>query len=190
MSPRRFRPRAIAAQRGFTLVELLVAGCIAVLLMLPSVHMAQEAFNSIRLSALANSFHAQLYLARSEAIKRNGSVAVCKSRDGVFCVTDGGWEQGSIVFHDLDNNAERGPEEPIVYRLQALPAGFRLQGNASMARYVSFAPNGGTRTAAGAFQAGTLTVCRSSDGPTEARQVVINAIGRPRIQKVTVASCD
>jgi len=38
-------------------------------------------------------------------------------------------------------------------------------------------------------QAGTLTLCYQSGAPTEARQIVISAVGRPRIQKTTVNSC-
>lgn len=176
--------------RGFTLVELLVTLCILGVLLVTSVNFARQALDSMRLTAFANTFLAQLHMARSEAIKRNGPVAICMSVDGAACSPDGGWEQGWIMFHDADNDGARGPQERLVHSFAALPAGFRLQGNLNVARYVSFAGTGGSRSTTGAFQAGTLTVCRQSPQATEARQIVINAVGRPRVQKVQLASCD
>ena len=65
-----------------------------------------------------------------------------------------------------------------------------LRGNQSVASYVSYTALGATRLKGGGFQAGTLTVCRRSGVPTPARQVILNALGRPRVQRATVASCD
>jgi type IV fimbrial biogenesis protein FimT len=182
-------PRATGARRGFTLVEMLVTVCILGTLLAIAVPLARSFGHSMKLSSLSNAFLSQLHLARSEAIKRNGRVAICKSADGASCSAAGGWEQGWILFHDVDNDGLRDAGEGVVQRFAALPPGFRLVGNVNVAKYVSFAATGGTRTSAGAFQAGTLTVCKSSETATEARQIVINAIGRPRIQKVTVDSC-
>jgi type IV fimbrial biogenesis protein FimT len=54
---------------------------------------------------------------------------------------------------------------------------------------VSFEPSGATRTVGGAFQAGTLTLCRQSVASNEARQIILNAVGRPRVQRLEIASC-
>jgi type IV fimbrial biogenesis protein FimT len=176
--------------RGFTLVELLVTVCtVALLLGLAAPPLVATA-DGMRLSATANTFLAQLHLARSEAIKRNTPVAICKSADGEACSATGGWEQGWIVFHDINNDGLRQVGEPRIQRFAALPAGLRLVGNFSVAAYVSFAGNGTTRMTTGAFQAGTLTVCQASLEAAEARQIVINAIGRPRVQKVVLPQCD
>ena len=176
--------------RGFTLNELLVTVCVAGLLLGLALPPLAATADGMRLSAFANTFLAQLHLARSEAIKRNGPVAICKSADGETCSAAGGWEQGWIVFHDYNNDGLRQAGEPRMQRFAALPSGFRLVGNFSVAQNVSFAANGATRTPSGAFQAGTLTVCRTSPEATEARQIVINAIGRPRVQKVVLPRCD
>lgn len=178
------------ASRGFTLIELMVTLSVVGVLLAVSVQFTRAMLDSMRLSAFTNTFVAQLYLARSEAIKRNKPVAMCKSGDGASCSVGGGWEQGWILFHDTNNNGLRDAQEEVVHRLAAMPAGFRLVGNLNVARYVSFAANGATRTTTGAFQAGTLTACRQSLEATEARQIVINAVGRPRVQKVAVASCE
>lgn len=177
------------ACRGVSLAELMVS--LAVLSTLLSLAIAgwSSMANSMKLSAFANTFMGQLHTARSEAIKRNARVAMCKSADGDTCAVKGGWEQGSLVFHDVDNDGKRDAQETVIYRIPALPAGFRLKGNSSVAKYVSFAATGGTLLASGAFQAGTLTLCRVSEGAGEAREIIINAVGRPRIRKTTVDLC-
>ena len=97
---------------GFTLVELLVTIAIAALLLAAAIPTLSGVAKSIRLSAASNTFVSGLYLARCEAIKRNGRVVLCKSADGVCCASTGGWEQGWMVFHDSNNNGVRDGSEP------------------------------------------------------------------------------
>ena len=77
--------------------------------------------------------------------------------------------------------------EELISRRGALPVGLRLSGNQNVARYISFAAIGFTKLTNGGFQAGTLTLCQASERPTAARQVVLNALGRPRVQNQTVS---
>jgi type IV fimbrial biogenesis protein FimT len=144
---------------------------------------------SMQLTSAANGFLSHLYFARSEAIKRNSRVVLCKSADGLACSSIGGWEQGWIIFHDANGNAVRDASETIIRREAALSYGLSLTGNQSVASYVSFVPTGATRLVSGAFQAGTLTVCTHSFQRGEARQIILNAIGRPRVQKSAVDFC-
>jgi type IV fimbrial biogenesis protein FimT len=177
-------------QRGTSLLEVLVVVGIAGILAGVVAPFAQSFGASLKLSSFANGLLSDLYLARAEAIKRSTPVVLCKSADGLSCAADGGWEQGWIVFHDANGNGSRDAGEQLLQRLAALPAGFRMQGNLNLSRYVAFTPIGATRTAAGAFQAGTITLCRDAPDATEARQIVINAVGRPRIQKVQQQGCN
>jgi type IV fimbrial biogenesis protein FimT len=192
-TPQRARPGPPAGAsrpaRGFTLVEAAVV--VAVLAILATVAMPSmgRMVDSTRLASLSNDFLSSMYLARSEAIKRNSPVAMCKSFDGIECAASGGWEQGWIVFHDPNNNGTADPGEAIVQRTQALPAGFTLSGNQSVARYISFTPTGRTRLVSGAFQAGTLTLCKSLAAEVGARQIVINNVGRARVEKLPAGAC-
>lgn len=174
---------------GVTLIELMVV--LVVLTILQA--LAAPAFSSVRasmhLSSAVNSLLSSLWLARSEAIKRNARAVVCKSSTGAGCTNSGGWEQGWIVFHDANNNAARDVDEAIVSRAAGLPEPLRLRGNSPVANYVSYTPTGQTQYASGAFQAGTLTVCSQSSTPMDARQIVINIAGRPRTAKTMVAQC-
>jgi type IV fimbrial biogenesis protein FimT len=174
---------------GYTLFELLVTLAVMSVLVAAAVQGMDAIGRSVKLSSFSNVFVSQLYLARSEAIKRNSRVVMCKSAEGVACAANGGWEQGWLVFHDRNNNGLRDAGEAIIHRVEPLPAGYRFSGNMNVARYISFSPTGGTRLISGAFQAGTLTLCRRSVELSEARQVVINAVGRPRIRRATLPDC-
>lgn len=132
---------------------------------------------------------ADLRQARSEALKRNRRVTICKSADGSSCSTAGGWQQGWIMFHDENNNGVRDAGEEAIAQHGPLAANLRVTGNTPVSRYVSYSAVGSTRLVGGGFQAGTLTLCSTSAGPTAAREIIVNAVGRPRMQKATVASC-
>lgn len=145
--------------------------------------------NSIRLAAGTNAFVSSIHLARSEAIKRNARVVICKSFTGDRCAATGGWEQGWIVFHDANNNATLDAGEQRLLWEQPFPQRLRLAGNSPIADYVSYTPLGTTRFISGAFQAGTFTLCFQSSAPVEARQVVVSSSGRPRTAKAMVSQC-
>lgn len=172
--------------RGFTLIELMVS--IGILAILTAV--AIPSFTSIminyRLTSIANTFVASAQLARSEAIKRNGRVTMCKSADGATCVLTGGWEQGWILFPDVDNNAVRGSAEDIIHTERALPAKYLTTAGDN---YISFTASGGSELISGAFQATTVTLCSQVEPIGQARQMILNSVGRLRVQKTTVSIC-
>jgi type IV fimbrial biogenesis protein FimT len=171
------------------LIELLVVMAVSAVLLVVGVPSMAAVIKSVKLSSASNGFLSHLHLARSEAIKRNGRVVLCKSGDGLSCAASGGWEQGLIVFHDSNNNGSLDAGEAVIERVEALPSDLRLTGNLTVARYLSFAPNGASKLVSGAFQAGTLTLCHQSAPAGEGRQIILNAVGRPRIQKVAVNAC-
>jgi type IV fimbrial biogenesis protein FimT len=176
-------------QSGFTLLECMVACTVAAVLAMVAVTGAERWSQSTMLRSLATTLSAGLHVARSEAFKRNGRVVVCRSEDGNTCAPSGTWDRGWIVFHDRNGNGVREAAEPIIHAERAAPSGYRVKGNQSVAAYVSYLAEGQTKLVTGAFQAGTITVCKLALGPTEAHQIVISATGRPRIQKTTVSAC-
>lgn len=176
-------------QTGFTLMEALATLAVLVCVFGLAAPAAQDAIQEARLSALTGDLLQHLRLARSEALKRNARVALCRSADGLTCAEAGGWHQGWILFEDSNNSGLRDAEEPLLQRVDRLPPDLRLTGNGPVDRYVSYDAFGMTRLTSGAFQAGSFTLCRVSAGVIEARQIIVNAGGRPRVQKVLVASC-
>jgi type IV fimbrial biogenesis protein FimT len=65
----------------------------------------------------------------------------------------------------------------------------RMVGNSLIKNYVSYTPFGRAETLSGAFQAGTVIVCFKSAVATDAFSVIINNMGRPRVQKTIVPNC-
>jgi type IV fimbrial biogenesis protein FimT len=176
-------------QRGATLAEVTVGlGIVAGAAGLAAPPL-QDFLRASALTAASNELLADLHLARSEALKRNRRVALCKSANGLQCTPQGGWQQGWIVFQDENNNGALDGGEEKVATHGALQQGMRLTGNQHVAHYVSFNALGATKLTGGGFQAGTLTLCRASGEPTPSRLVILNAVGRPRVQRATVAAC-
>lgn len=174
---------------GFTLIELVLVVALLVLLQTLAGPSLASMANSMRLTTATNSLFSSLILARSEAIKRNSRVVVCKSATGNACTTTGGWERGWIVFHDVNNNAVLDLGEAVLSRVQALPQAIRLTGNGPVSNYVSYTSMGTTSYPSGAFQAGTLTVCPESKIRVSAREIKISSAGRPRTATTSVDHC-
>lgn len=175
--------------RGFTLVESLTVLAASAALLTLAVPSVGALAGSMRLTSAANDLLADILFTRAEALKRRVRVVLCKSADGLACMALGGWHQGWIVFVDDDGDGLRAPTEAVLQRQPALGGSVQLVGNGTVSRYLAYAPDGATRLVGGGFQAGTFTVCRDAAGPAPARQIVISASGRPRVQKVTAESC-
>lgn len=169
--------------RGMTLIEFLTALAVLAVLLAVAVPSFHESFLNSKLTSQANGFLSSLLLARSEAIKTNGRVALCKSANGTACVTTGGWHQGWVVFRDANNNASLDAGEIVIQRGDPLADGFSLTGNTNVANYISYTSTGSARLTSGALQAGTLILCRFA--PTVGgsnRSVVVSGTGRARIE--------
>jgi type IV fimbrial biogenesis protein FimT len=177
-------------QGGFSLVELLVVTTIVATVMALALPSMAIMLGNQKIGALASTLLVSLQLARSDAVRRGGTTVVCKSSDGTQCALTGGWEQGWIVFEDADQDALRSPGERLLARQDAAPSGLSISGNTPVVRYVSYTAQGSTRMASGALQAGTLTICAVPSGAgVDARQVVLAATGRARIQAGRTGVC-
>jgi type IV fimbrial biogenesis protein FimT len=153
------------------LVELMVALAVAAIL----AGIAIPAFDSFilknRLSSYASAFSAGVRVARSEAMKRNLPVTLCRSSDGSTCAGSGSWEQGWIVLSGTT----------VIRHQQAAVAGYLLL--SSINTDLTFQPNGFASIPA------SLIVCRSSPLGSEERVVTVSATGRPTISKTYTGSC-
>lgn len=174
--------RRILPSRGMTLIEVLVALSVLAILLAIGVPAFNQFVVSNRLSAYSSDMLSTLTLARSEAIKRNSRVVLCKSADGESCAGAGSWNQGWIVFADPNNNANRDAGEQAVYKAPALQSGYVFDGINGFIGSVSYDTQGR------ATQAGTVTLCPPAPAASgQGREIVVSASGRPRASKI--ASC-
>jgi type IV fimbrial biogenesis protein FimT len=167
---------------GYSLIELLVAMTVTGILLALAMPTFADWLRAYRQLNQAQALARTLDLARSEAVKRNGRVNVCKTADRRDCTRHGGWESGWLLFADGDDDGQVG-DSIIVDAEPPAPAGITIVGNVPIADYVSYTSLGMARTRSGALQMGTFTVC--AKGQT-ALHVVLAETGRVRIQRMAV----
>ena len=173
------RPAALA--RGFTLIELLVTMTIIAILAMVAAPSFNEAILSNKLTGFANAFVASAQLARSEAIKRNSTVRVCRSADGATCAGSGTWQQGWIVFSDPNNNGTVDAGETVIQVQQALASDYHFTGDSYSLAFQAIGAGVG---------AATMQVCRAtpSAGGQE-RSISVSATGRTSVTTTRTGSC-
>lgn len=177
------------ASRGWTLAELLCGvGLTSVMVALALPSFAGALARSEQ-RGLVNDLFSDLALARSEAIQHGKRVVMCKSSDQSTCLHESTWQEGWIVFVDANNNAQHDASETLLQVRSAIGSRWRLTGNGSMSKYVSYHPNGRTRQINGGFQAGTFKLCDSRSTLKGDARVIISATGRPRIERSETAAC-
>lgn len=163
--------RYARTHRGFTLIELMVTVAVLGVLAALAAPSFNEAILSNKLTSYANNFVASATLARSEAIKRNAIVALCRSADGLTCATSGGWQQGWIVLGGTT----------VIHYQQALSSDYRLTGDTYS---IDFQPIGAGAAAA------NLTLCRATPSPGgQERVLTLSATGRASVSTTRTGSC-
>ena len=171
--------------RGFTLLEVLVVLALLAVLLSLAAPSLQGLRQKHQMQSQAEQLQSSLLLARSEALRRQQRVTLCVRESAAHAASDcamaGTWAQGWVMFVDGNDNGRREATETVLQVQEALPRFLTLQGNATVDRYISYGPQGRSQSITGAFQAGTLTLCGS--GQTHVWRVVINAVGKPRLEK-------
>ncbi len=173
----------MARARGFSLLELLTTLSIAAVVLAIGVPSMTALIERNRIAAAHNEFVAGIYLLRSEAVKRNRTMTMCRVErpDPPRCASglDSGWEAGWAIWHDEDGNQQIDDGEALIAVRNALPRGVRLTGNGTtLPHRIAYRSTG---VPAG-FNNGTFTVCL--EGRTERRQIIISSAGRIRSQVI------
>lgn len=167
---------------GFSLMEVLMAmGLVAVLLGLavPGVG-AWRSRHELR--AVAEDVWNSLILARSQALVHQQRVVMCPVSSAGRCDVQGQWLQGWQVFVDSDRDGQRSTGELLLQSRGALPRAVRLQGNSTVSHGVRYGADG-----LGDGLSGTFSLC--SMGTREGWRVIINVMGRARMEKVELQDC-
>lgn len=158
-------------QNGFTLIELMVTVTVLAILVVVAAPSFNETILSNKLTSYANNFVASAILARSEAIKRNAAVTLCRSSDGLTCATTGGWQQGWIVLSGTT----------VIKYQQSLSSDYSLTGDVYSMVFQSIG--------AGATSA-NLKLCRATPSPGgQERAITSSATGRTSVSTTKTGIC-
>lgn len=121
-----------------------------------------------------NKITRDLNFARSEAVRRGTSVTMCRSTTGAGC-TGGNWEQGWIVFTDINGNGALDGADVRLQVNEGLDTNFTLRTGAAFANGVTYAANGN------ASGVDIFRVCRPDGDVALSRAVRVNITGRIRV---------
>jgi len=160
---------------GFTLLEILFTLTISIITLGIGVPVMGGIIDSNRVAGQINALRGALALTRSEAIRRNQQVILCKSNDGKNCTKQGTWDKGWIVFEDGNHNRKRDANEELMLVHKELPNGHTLnyRGFGSH-NYVVYRPTGITQ------MNGTFTLC-APNSPERSKTLILTKTGRVRL---------
>ena len=165
---------------GFTLIELLIAVGIIGIVSAIGMPMLSQFAEDAAVSTQADVMLDTLNFTRSEAVKRNTRVTMCRSSNGASCAastagTDGDWRIGWIVFVDDLAGGTVGTVDTgeTVLRVQSAFSGRgKLAGTSNVADFVSYVSNGQTRNLTGQAHAGNFYFCGNS-ATTKRRRIAL-----------------
>jgi type IV fimbrial biogenesis protein FimT len=157
--------------KAFTLVELIITLAVAAILAAIAAPSFADIIKSNRLTTQINELAAALNLSRSEAIKRGLTVTTCRSSDGTSCT--GSWQDGWIVFQDVDDDGVVDAGDTVLLVHSSLSTGNTLNFT-----------GGGNRVAHEASgyaigHAGTFRLC-DDRGAATVKGLVVSNTGRIR----------
>lgn len=168
---------------GFTVIELMITLALIAILLALAAPSLQEAMMSIRITGHTNDLMADLAVARSEAVKRNVPVVLCSSTDGRTCAATASWNQGWIVYPDVDaTGTQNGADEAALKTRGALQGSPTLTLNCVGAsdKSVTYKSTGMSKLPFSRF-----TLCDSRTTANAGRTITINTTGRVVSAKAT-----
>jgi len=159
---------------GLTLFELLITIAIVGILLAAALPSFSKMIKDSKLVNTLNQVNALAAFARSEAIKRNNSVTLCRSADSSKCATSGNY---IIIKSDSNNDGDFSDTDDVMLKtLEFSESGsdmtLNFQGFTS--KQIIFTPNGSPT------KIGSMVVC-DSRRKAHARAIFINMGGQLRI---------
>ena len=168
---------------GFTLIDLLVTLSILTILLTIGLPSFSKQVQNSRVETAMLSLQEALQLTRIQAVSSNKRATIVKQQE---------WDEGWEVFVDENNDGLRDENEKVVVQQEKFNA-VRITGNKFVKNYVSYVGTGESRNAngssgAGAFQAGTFTICPEMKGA--GYELVLARGGRVRMKEITEQECE
>lgn len=173
--------------KGYTLIELMAVLAIASALLVIAIPMFSTQIQNSRISAAATDLLSTFMAAKSEAIGRNYPVQVCiRNEDADGCVENGQWEDGWLMFVDLNDNNALDNDEDILQIHAPLSAGTTARATGTLANSITYRPNGLTNLS------GTqpLVICDARGFGEFSRVLIVSILGKVSIPKADEAGID
>ncbi|MDB5934949.1 MAG: hypothetical protein JWQ01_2293 [Massilia sp.] len=172
---------------GFTLIELMVTLAVVGIAISIAVPSFRTLVADTRLTSQANDLLGSLKYTRSEAVKRNTRVTVCKSSNGTSCAAAGNWQIGWIVFVDAGAVATVDVGDEIL-QVHGAVADSTVVGDGNISDYVSYIGNGQTSASAGASQTGAISLCATLAGAKRRKIDVTQGSGWVGVRTVAASA--
>lgn len=155
--------------KGATVIELMMTITLAGIILSLAVPALKQFLANNQIVSTSNSIVSGLNMARTTAVHSGEDITICPSSNGSSCAVDT-WDDGWIVFKDLDNDGEADDSE--ILRVVV------IEGNVSSSGFggsVVFQSDGTTDLNSSA----TLLNCHDSESySATCMQVVINQFGK------------
>jgi type IV fimbrial biogenesis protein FimT len=175
---------------GFTLPELIITMGVVAILLSVAVPSISNMVRDNRLAAQLNTVMANIHLARSEAVKRDVPVILCRSADPNLPVptcsgTVSNWSTGYLVFTGEDgNNTYQAGTDTLIRLGQPAQEGVQLRTSSTWNNNLEINPDGTLH------EGGTATMAMCDDrGEANGRQITIPLTGLPRMYAANIADC-
>lgn len=161
---------------GFSLVELLFTITLSSILLTLAFPVYRHLILELRLFILTDRVTSTLYYARSEAIRRQNVITICKSKDGKSC--SGSWNDGWIVLINKSSIPKLLRVYPALSHWDFLEwHGFRSD------NYLQLHPDGSS-------QNGSFIVCVNALSKKMVWLIKISQTGRIRIDRKNTKNLD
>jgi len=160
--------------QGFTALELIVTMTIVAILLTTGVPAIKNYTWNLRMKTAMDVLQTDLNLARGLAISYNTQTVICPVSGSNECSGVSDWQNGWIVFTDLNGDQQKQTGEPLL-KVAGDTELMTIQSSRSRS-YLRFFPNG---TAPGSNI--TITFC-DQRGAAEAGTISVSNSGRIRMQ--------
>jgi type IV fimbrial biogenesis protein FimT len=177
-------PAQRRASRGYNLIETITVMSLVAILAAIAVPSYRYVTSANRIASEGNGLLGDLQYARGEAIKEGQTVSVCVSTNGTACTGGANWQNGWIVFSDVngDGVVEAGD---TVLRVQATFSGSDTFGANNNVTSVTF-----NREGFAAVANGTLVTLHTAPEVTSyTRCLTIGLVGLTAIQPYDGVTC-
>ena len=161
--------------KGFTALELIITMAIAAILLTTGVPAFKNYSWNLRMKTAMDVLQTDLNLARGRAISHNIQTIICPATGSNDCSGQSAWQDGWIVFSDLNGDRHKQQGEPLLKHTGSVDL-LNISSSRSR-RKLRFYPNG---SAPGSNA--SIVFC-DPRGATEAGKITVSSSGRIRIQK-------